>query len=175
MEALAYTCPWTLPWCLCHYLGAPVYCLGAPCHCLGAPGHCLNALFIASVPLANALVPLVIALMPLVIGELNVQHYEFGEKNSGMAPNSFNKIYLLFVVLILFIAHSDWTTKGISLNADPATEELPSIADFHQCFDVVFLDPSGSLNLCANMNKATFKQVKQIPQTIRFKTGSLII
>ncbi|XP_071794950.1 nucleolar protein 6-like [Asterias amurensis] len=67
--------------------------------------------------------------------------------------------YQVFRNTVQFIAHSDWTTKGISLNADPATEELPSIADFHQCFDVVFLDPSGSLNLCANMNKATFKQV----------------
>lgn len=59
-----------------------------------------------------------------------------------------------------FLATTDLTTNGISLclNADPS---LPAPADFHQAFPVVFLDPSGRLNLCADVTASTYHQVQQ--------------
>lgn len=35
----------------------------------------------------------------------------------------------------------------------------PSLADFHNAFQVVFVDPSGHLNMCADMTACTYKQV----------------
>lgn len=37
----------------------------------------------------------------------------------------------------------------------------PSKADFHAGFDVVFVDPSGYLNLCAGMTGAQYKRVSE--------------
>ncbi|XP_028916779.1 nucleolar protein 6 [Ornithorhynchus anatinus] len=58
-----------------------------------------------------------------------------------------------------FLATTDLTAQGISLcrSPDPA---LPALADFHQAFPVVFLDPSGRLNLCADMTTSTYRQVQ---------------
>ena len=38
----------------------------------------------------------------------------------------------------------------------------PSTADFHAAFDVVFVDPSGYLNLCAGMTVAQYKRVSEL-------------
>ena len=38
----------------------------------------------------------------------------------------------------------------------------PSLADFHNAFQVVFVDPSGHLNMCADMTACTYKQVDTI-------------
>lgn len=35
----------------------------------------------------------------------------------------------------------------------------PSLADFQSAFQVVFVDPSGHLNMCADMTACTYKQV----------------
>lgn len=35
----------------------------------------------------------------------------------------------------------------------------PSLAEFHNFFQVVFVDPSGHLNMCADMTACTYKQV----------------
>ena len=37
----------------------------------------------------------------------------------------------------------------------------PSKADFHSAFDVVFVDPSGHLNLCAGMTAAQYRRVSK--------------
>lgn len=37
----------------------------------------------------------------------------------------------------------------------------PPKADFHAGFDVVFVDPSGYLNLCAGMTGAQYKRVSE--------------
>ena len=37
----------------------------------------------------------------------------------------------------------------------------PSKADFHAAFDVVFVDPSGHLNLCTEMTGAQYRRVSQ--------------
>uniref|UniRef100_A0A8C3XAI9 Nucleolar protein 6 n=1 Tax=Catagonus wagneri TaxID=51154 RepID=A0A8C3XAI9_9CETA len=58
-----------------------------------------------------------------------------------------------------FLATTDLTVNGISLcsSSDPS---LPALADFHQAFPVVFLDPSGRLNLCADVTASTYRQVQ---------------
>ena len=39
-------------------------------------------------------------------------------------------------------------------------EHSLTVSDFHKHYDVVFIDSSGYLNICSNMNKNTFKRVK---------------
>lgn len=35
----------------------------------------------------------------------------------------------------------------------------PALADFHHAFEVVFVDPSGLVNLCADMTASKYHQV----------------
>ncbi|KAM9096445.1 nucleolar protein 6 [Sarcophilus harrisii] len=62
-----------------------------------------------------------------------------------------------------FLAATDLTVNGISLcrSLDPS---LPALADFHQAFSVVFVDPSGYLNLCADVTVPTYQQVQHEAQ-----------
>ncbi|XP_059490211.1 nucleolar protein 6 [Neocloeon triangulifer] len=57
-----------------------------------------------------------------------------------------------------YLAKEDWTTNGISLCQSSTG---PSIEDFHLLYDVVFVDVTGYVNICGNMSKETFLQVKQ--------------
>lgn len=41
----------------------------------------------------------------------------------------------------------------------PLPSLQPSLAEFHSAFQVVFVDPSGHLNMCADMTSCTYKQV----------------
>ncbi|XP_036597850.1 nucleolar protein 6 [Trichosurus vulpecula] len=61
--------------------------------------------------------------------------------------------------VLQFLAATDLTVNGISLcrSSDPS---LPAVADFHQAFSVVFVDPSGHLNLCADVTVPTYQQVQ---------------
>ncbi|XP_038078124.1 nucleolar protein 6-like [Patiria miniata] len=68
--------------------------------------------------------------------------------------------YQVFRNVVHYLAGCDWTTDGITLCRDTSDKDLPTIKEFHQYFDVVFLDSSGYLNLCTNMTKATFQQVR---------------
>jgi Nrap protein. len=54
---------------------------------------------------------------------------------------------------ILFAANSNWTTDGISL-AQSLPQQSPF--NFHQHYEVVFIDVTGSCNFCADMTKETF-------------------
>ncbi|GLG96489.1 Nucleolar protein 6 [Gryllus bimaculatus] len=54
-------------------------------------------------------------------------------------------------------AQSDWTKDGISLGSN---SNGPMISDFHEHFEVVFVDASGFCNLCAHMRKEVYMQVK---------------
>jgi len=38
----------------------------------------------------------------------------------------------------------------------------PSLEDFHSAFDVVFIDASGYLNLCADMSEAHYRLVHRL-------------
>ncbi|XP_060893920.1 nucleolar protein 6 [Labrus mixtus] len=58
-----------------------------------------------------------------------------------------------------FLASTDLTGNGISLAKDPDST-APSLSEFHRAFQVVFVDPSGHLNLCADMTACTYKQLQ---------------
>lgn len=61
-----------------------------------------------------------------------------------------------------YISESDWTvpTKGITL-CDKPPEGAPTLSEFHENFEVVFIDCSGFLNLAAHLDAVTFKRVKK--------------
>lgn len=70
---------------------------------------------------------------------------------------------LLIAVLCVFIAQSKWDVEGITLaeNATPASDlRPPSLVHFHAAFDVVFVDFSGYLNICSQMNVAVYNMVR---------------
>uniref|UniRef100_A0A8B9FKR7 Nucleolar protein 6 n=1 Tax=Amazona collaria TaxID=241587 RepID=A0A8B9FKR7_9PSIT len=58
-----------------------------------------------------------------------------------------------------FLATTDLSVTGISLvkDVDPS---LPVLDDFQQAFEVVFVDPSGLVNLCADMTASKYHQVQ---------------
>ncbi|KAF3695903.1 Nucleolar protein 6 [Channa argus] len=58
-----------------------------------------------------------------------------------------------------FLASTDLTVNGISLARDPDST-APSLAEFHSAFQVVFVDPSGHLNMCADMTTCTYRQLQ---------------
>ncbi|CAM9481846.1 unnamed protein product [Lampetra planeri] len=59
-----------------------------------------------------------------------------------------------------FLADTDLTKEGASFVQEPQ-DGTPSLADFHAAYDVVFVDPTGHLNLCADMTAATFHRVQR--------------
>ncbi|KYO18444.1 nucleolar protein 6 [Alligator mississippiensis] len=61
--------------------------------------------------------------------------------------------------VLQFLATTDLSVAGISLSKG-ADGSLPTLADFQQAFEVVFVDPSGLVNLCADMTASTYKQVQ---------------
>ncbi|XP_056141122.1 nucleolar protein 6 [Lampris incognitus] len=58
-----------------------------------------------------------------------------------------------------FLSSTDLTENGITLAKD-ADSTAPSLAEFQNAFQVVFVDPSGHLNLCADMTACIYKQVQ---------------
>uniref|UniRef100_A0A8C5I7E4 Nucleolar protein 6 n=1 Tax=Gouania willdenowi TaxID=441366 RepID=A0A8C5I7E4_GOUWI len=58
-----------------------------------------------------------------------------------------------------FLASTDLTVNGVSVAKDPDSS-APSLAEFHSAFQVVFVDPSGHLNMCADMTACTYKQLQ---------------
>jgi U3 small nucleolar RNA-associated protein 22 len=88
--------------------------------------------------------------------------YLMGQKklNSSMTN------YQVFRKTLVEFSHQDWCHSGISLAAvaDVGTAEVanrPSLDDFHAAFDVVFVDVTGYVNLCADMSAANYKLIKQ--------------
>ncbi|XP_051923336.1 nucleolar protein 6 [Hippocampus zosterae] len=67
--------------------------------------------------------------------------------------------YQLLRNTLNFLATTDLTMNGISLAKDPDST-APSLADFHDAFQVVFIDPSGHLNMCADMTACTYQQLQ---------------
>ncbi|EMP32511.1 Nucleolar protein 6 [Chelonia mydas] len=67
--------------------------------------------------------------------------------------------YQVLRSVLQFLATSDLSATGISLSKD-SDSSLPTLADFHQAFEVVFVDPSGLVNLCADMTASKYKQVQ---------------
>ncbi|XP_066513150.1 nucleolar protein 6 [Hoplias malabaricus] len=58
-----------------------------------------------------------------------------------------------------FLASTDLTENGITLAKNPDSK-APSLSEFHSSFQVVFVDPSGHLNMCADMTSCTYKQIQ---------------
>jgi hypothetical protein len=50
--------------------------------------------------------------------------------------------------------------NGHDENDNNLSEHLLSLSEFHKHYQVIFIDPSGYLNLCSNMNSTTFLRVK---------------
>ncbi|XP_074851941.1 nucleolar protein 6 [Carettochelys insculpta] len=67
--------------------------------------------------------------------------------------------YQVLRSVLQFLATTDLSVAGISLSKE-ADSSLPTLADFHQVFEVVFVDPSGLVNLCADMTASKYKQVQ---------------
>ncbi|KAI1900401.1 hypothetical protein AGOR_G00049570 [Albula goreensis] len=67
--------------------------------------------------------------------------------------------YQLLRNCLHFLASTDLTENGITLARSPDST-APSLSEFHSAFQVVFVDPSGHLNLCADMTGNTYKQVQ---------------
>ncbi|XP_034025956.1 nucleolar protein 6 [Thalassophryne amazonica] len=67
--------------------------------------------------------------------------------------------YQLLRNALNFLVSTDLTVNGISLAKNPDST-APSLDEFHSAFQVVFVDPSGHLNMCANMTACTYKQVQ---------------
>ncbi|GAB6018990.1 Nucleolar protein 6 [Chamberlinius hualienensis] len=59
----------------------------------------------------------------------------------------------------LSLSDSKWDTEGISL-CETSDNNTPSMADFHSAFEIVFVDATGYLNLCANVSRRTYLRVK---------------
>ncbi|XP_035234780.1 nucleolar protein 6 [Anguilla anguilla] len=67
--------------------------------------------------------------------------------------------YQLLRNCLHFLASTDLTENGITLAKNPDST-APSLSEFHSAFPVVFVDPSGHLNLCADVTANTYKQVQ---------------
>jgi len=69
--------------------------------------------------------------------------------------------YQILRVFLQFLGSTDWTKDGIVMtNVEREDTNVPSKADFHSTFDVVFVDPSGHLNLCAGMTAAQYRRLQ---------------
>eukprot|EP00058_Branchiostoma_floridae_P009064 XP_002594552.1 hypothetical protein BRAFLDRAFT_279825 [Branchiostoma floridae] len=67
--------------------------------------------------------------------------------------------YQIMKNVLQYLANSDWSTQGISLASCVTAEDVPTLSDFHQAHQVVFVDPTGHLNMCADMSTATYARV----------------
>ncbi|XP_033110721.1 nucleolar protein 6-like [Anneissia japonica] len=85
----------------------------------------------------------------LVVHLLNIKRL-----NKIMSANQ------VFKNVLSYLATTNWTESGISINK-VFQEGLPSLANFHAHFDVVFIDSTGYLNLCADVNKHVYEEVRK--------------
>ncbi|XP_053304284.1 nucleolar protein 6 [Spea bombifrons] len=79
-----------------------------------------------------------------------------------LSKNKINKVMSGYQVLrntLQFLAATDLTVNGIAMSSG-SDHSLPSLADFQQAFEVVFVDPLGLVNLCADMTAATYRQIQ---------------
>ncbi|GAB0092956.1 Nucleolar protein 6 [Sergentomyia squamirostris] len=77
--------------------------------------------------------------------------------NSGVSS------YQLVRIVWTYLSNSTWDEpgNGASLHVTEAAEpNQPSLEDFHRFFNVVFVDLSGYLNLCANLSEDIYKRIK---------------
>nr|CAB3264395.1 nucleolar protein 6-like [Phallusia mammillata] len=73
-----------------------------------------------------------------------------------VSTNKINKLMSSYQIIrntFQYLGSSNWNTNGISLNKNE------NLSNFHNYFEVVFVDPSGTLNLCADMPLLVYQQV----------------
>ncbi|XP_064608729.1 nucleolar protein 6-like [Liolophura sinensis] len=61
---------------------------------------------------------------------------------------------------LLHLSQSDWTTEPLTLHSDLGDPHCPTAVEFYQHFDVVFIDKTGYVNLCAEWTRDMFFRVK---------------
>ncbi|KAM8960952.1 nucleolar protein 6 [Pelodytes ibericus] len=79
-----------------------------------------------------------------------------------LSKNKINKVMSGYQVLrntLQFLASTDMSVNGITMSK-VSDHSLPSLDEFQQAFEVVFVDPLGLVNLCADMTAAKYKQVQ---------------
>ena len=60
----------------------------------------------------------------------------------------------------MFSGSEDWKKEGITLAPTTTVDpHAPSLAEFSAAFSVVFVDPTGYVNLVSDMNRGVFDQV----------------
>ncbi|KAE8636849.1 hypothetical protein XENTR_v10003167 [Xenopus tropicalis] len=79
-----------------------------------------------------------------------------------LSKNKINKVMSGYQVLrntLQYLATTDLTVNGITM-ATSTDSSLPSLHDFHEAFQVVFVDPLGVVNLCADMTTNKYHQIQ---------------
>lgn len=73
--------------------------------------------------------------------------------------NSMMSAYQVLRNVLQFLATTDLTESGITL-AKGTDSTVPALSEFHDAFQVVFVDPSGHVNLCGDMTASKYRQVQ---------------
>ncbi|XP_050422991.1 nucleolar protein 6 [Adelges cooleyi] len=77
--------------------------------------------------------------------------------------NKFMSSYQIVRNVWLCLGQSNWHTEGIQLTEDDESSKdvkKPSLSEFHAAFQVVFVDSTGFMNLCANVFKSNYIYIK---------------
>eukprot|EP00123_Amoebidium_parasiticum_P006098 comp17152_c0_seq1/m.15971 comp17152_c0_seq1/g.15971 ORF comp17152_c0_seq1/g.15971 comp17152_c0_seq1/m.15971 type:complete len:1225 (-) comp17152_c0_seq1:790-4464(-) len=72
--------------------------------------------------------------------------------------------YQMFRLTLDFIAKSDWVNNPASMKKKNDDETVPSPSAFTGRFDVVFIDPSGRINLCARVTRSVYEEMRHEAQ-----------
>ncbi|XP_042871815.1 nucleolar protein 6-like [Penaeus japonicus] len=67
--------------------------------------------------------------------------------------------YQVYRNIVLSISTSDWTKEGFSMGPTSSEDAVP-LESYHNIYEVVFVDPSGMLNLTAAMSSIDFLRIK---------------
>ena len=63
----------------------------------------------------------------------------------------------------MFSGSEHWNKEGITLAPSTTVDpHAPSLAEFNAAFSVVFVDPTGYVNLVSDMNSGLFEQVSTV-------------
>lgn len=73
---------------------------------------------------------------------------KFGKINKSMSS------FQVFRNVLQFLATSNWMETGISMG------DSHDLSEFQKHFEVVFIDPSGHLNLCYDLSTPVYKQLR---------------
>ncbi|XP_052280548.1 nucleolar protein 6-like isoform X9 [Dreissena polymorpha] len=74
--------------------------------------------------------------------------------------STFMSSYQVFRNTLLRLSQSSWTDNGISMCAVHKDVNMPLLSDFHQHFEVVFVDPTGYLNMAYTLDRSVYNRVK---------------